>query len=167
MALRASTPQTSPRSALEDDWVGSPPVLDPSLTAIVKAAESGADCPALWLTLTSGDLVVGTPRASEVFVEGTRKVLAHVDLGFESPRKIDKRRAAASAVAEEATAHLDAKVEPSEGRAITLANTTVVRSGGNSAQIPVLRVNLDTIAAWWIVSARFKGKTGTLIGVGF
>ena len=48
------------------------------------------------------------------------------------------------------------------------SNTAIASSsGGDSAEIPVLRVNLDTIAAWWIVSAKFKGKTGAIIGVAF
>ncbi len=41
-----------------------------------------------------------------------------------------------------------------------------MRSGGDSAQMTVFRVNLDTVAGWRLVSAKFEGKTGTLVGVG-
>ena len=99
-------------------------MLDPYLAAIVQAAEDGAECPILWMTLTSGDLVVGTPRASDVFIEGTHKSLVAANVvipgAFESQSKIDKRRAAGAALAEQAVAHLDAKVEPSQ-RAMTVA----------------------------------------------
>ena len=144
-------------------------MLDPYLDAIVEAAESGAQCPPIWMTLTSGDLVVGTPRASHAVVEGTREgiVAANFSVGtLESRRKIEERRAAASAQADAAVAHFKTPVEPLEAQAITLANAIVVRADGDSAKVGVLRLNLETVAAWWLVSTQFKGKTGNLVGVG-
>ncbi len=141
-------------------------MVDPYLAAIVEAAEGGSKCPQLWMTLTSGDLVVGTPMASDIFISGTHKAVVHANMMLEGQQKISERRATTAAVANETVAHLARAVEPSQGRAITIADATVVRSGGDSAQMTVFRVNLDTVAGWRLVSAKFEGKTGTLVGVG-
>ncbi len=72
-------------------------MVDPYLAAIVEAAEGGSKCPQLWMTLTSGDLVVGTPMASDIFVSGTHKAVVHANTRppkmLEGQQKISERRA--------------------------------------------------------------------------
>jgi hypothetical protein len=85
---------------------------------------------------------------------------------LETQQKINERGAATATLADETVEIFARAVEPSQGRALTIADATVVRSGGDSAQMTVLRVNLDTVAGWWLVGTNFKGKTGTLVGVG-
>ena len=50
-------------------------MVDPYLAALARAAEAGTPCPAVWMTLDSGDNVTGTPHPSREFVDETFQIL--------------------------------------------------------------------------------------------
>ena len=119
-----------------------------------------------WMTLTSGDLVTGTPRPSRDFVDGTFQALIlrhHASKKLRLPIKDLHEREAASI--EQATAEIkpfNVNVDSGERQAITLVDVRVLWSGRpDGANIPAVRINLDAVALWWIAGgAEFKGGTG-------
>ena len=130
-----------------------PAVADPYLAAIVRAVEDGAPCPALWMTLTSGDFVTGVPRPSRVFVEGSYSALLrrYEHAMRERVRKREERAALSKVAADEAIAPFNVNVDGSASSSITLADVTMRWSGsGNGARMPVIRLSLESIATWWI-----------------
>jgi hypothetical protein len=154
-------------------------VFDPYLAAVVRAVEDGAELPAIWISLMSGDLVTGTPRPSREFVEGTTTALAREareappppgDLWGLMPPSKDAMAAASSAAQarlRDVANSLAAESESSDGLAITLSNATVLWGGhGAGVRVDVVRLNLNAIALWWLAGGRaFKGDTASFFGV--
>jgi hypothetical protein len=145
-----------------------PAVIDPYLAAIARAVEGGAALPQFAMALTSGDLVRGTPRPSHEFVEGTHQALTVVPKAAEGGLELWRRKAEerASAVSKELKG---AETNSAEPVALTLVEATVLWSGrGNGARMPVVRVDLDSVALWWIAGEkRVKGDTSMFFGVAF
>ena len=82
------------------------------------------------------------------------------------PRNARKPNAEARA-GEELARLGDVSPSPSEvGRVITLAPATVIRSGGDTVELQVLRLSLHEVVIWWLAPGKLKGKPMAFAGVG-
>jgi hypothetical protein len=134
--------------------------MDPYLMALIAAAEAGDEIPPVWFTLKSGDLVVGSLARSDRFIDDTAQALVkrYAKRGGVLKRANDNadERAAAHLAA------LEAARDETSSQFMTLANARV-RWGGRAAgaDFPVLRVNVQTIALWWLAGGQeIKASSG-------
>lgn len=139
--------------------------MDPYLMALVAAAESGEECPPLWCTLTSGDLVSGTPTRSVEFVDASEQALTrrYGKRGGLLKRAADNPEALAAA----RLSALHAARDQTSSQYMTLAGARV-RWGGRSdgGEFPALRVALDAVAVWWLAGGQeLKASGGFFAGV--
>ena len=140
-------------------------MADPYLEALVRTVEEGAESPPLWMTLGSGDLVTGVPRPSRDFVEGSFRALIdrynHSEQLRLRIRNKDERKTEVERLAAAGVEPFNVPVDRSSAdlQTLTLSDVTVMWSGRDGgAQIPVIRLNLDSIALWWIAGGReFRG----------
>ena len=143
-------------------------MVDPYLAAMARAAEAGTPCPAVWMTLDSGDIVTGTPHPSREFVDETFQMLA--DEIFREMRvkglKADRQSASVDA-ANHRIKPFNVEIDTSEPHAMTLKDATVLWNGadGDGSRIPVLRIHLDSVALWWVTGLKsFKGGRSSFFG---
>ncbi len=141
-------------------------MIDPYLAALVHAAEDGADTPALWMTLYSGDVVTGTPCPSGMFVE-----VSHADLyqrHYREPgrKKGDRQQAAVDAATQDVRPLRE--TDGSRHETVTLKKARVLWGGRtDGADLPIVRVNLNAVALWWLAGGKeFKGGSNAFFGVG-
>ena len=145
------------------------PMTDQYLVALVRAVEDGAESPALWMTLHSGDLVTGVPRPSREFVDGTFKALIERawTSSVASGAKPAERPHLREAYAEEGIRTFNVDIDTTRGDSVTLVRATVLWGGRrDGASMPVIRVHLSSVALWWIAGGKeFKGDVSALLRV--
>jgi hypothetical protein len=145
------------------------PNTDQYLVSLVRAVEDGAESPALWMTLHSGDLVTGVPRPSREFVHGTFNSLMELakTSNVQSGAKSAERPQLREAYAEEGVRTFNVDIDTTRGDAVTLVGATVLWGGrGEGARMPVIRVHLSSVALWWIAGGKeFKGGAPEFFGV--
>jgi hypothetical protein len=138
---------------------------DPKLVALARAADEGEPCPQLRL-VSGPTMILGTPVKSDRFAEAAdeaveQEVWAHVQQKY--------RRKDAPGVYHEVVNGLrptldraDETPEPPEPVAFTMVGALVWGFGEASGQrVPVLRVSLESISAWWLgAGTEVKGSGG-------
>ena len=142
--------------------------VDIKLLAVARAAESGLDLPPLRLA-TAAHLITGTPGASGDFEDAALSALQDA---FVASHKHLPQAAAQSAAVRDVAAIGEgwdasmAEPEPEAPTTLTIFDALLWAWGEPSGiRLPVTRVRLDAISAWWLgdgeeVKARRTGSVG-------
>lgn len=142
--------------------------MDPYLAAIAAAAERGEECEPLWLTLASGDLITGVPAPARAYIDATyHALLDRFNRGGRTQARRQASQSAAADAAREVIASVNINLAPGYVETITLTNAKVVWGGrGDGADLPAVRVNLSTVALWWMAGGKpFRAPASFFGGV--
>jgi len=126
--------------------------VDPALLHLLNAAESGNDCPVIYL-LAGGWLIQGTPVASRVLLVDTQNYFYEQISQSREARKFRGSPAEKDAVIRAAVASNVTPIgqlEPGVSAVFTLASASAYPPGAPMIHMRVVRVPLTTIVAWWI-----------------
>jgi hypothetical protein len=143
---------------------------DPLLVAVARAADAGAECPALRLLVGNG-VLVGQPGPVSGFLEAARVPLIREAM---TDRPTEPEGVAARVTEYLHTIHDHVEVaDDQEPTALTLYDAQWQSAEGKLGleSIPVIRVPLAAISAWWIAGglpvARKDEDGFWLVGVSF
>jgi hypothetical protein len=129
--------------------------VDDYLQAIARAAEAGLECPPLRVVM-GGVAAWGVPCASAEFLEANREPMVeqYAQALRERPRRerktsfVDPKELAAEHLQNVRWPRTEAEASPT---AVTLADVHLWSLvGGDGMEVPVLRVPLEAVEAWWI-----------------
>jgi hypothetical protein len=132
---------------------------DPYLKALVDAVERNAAPVKITAALTSGAVVTGFVRRSQLFasVEGS-KARALLDEATSMKQTDDHTQRLAVQAQTLVDALLGANLE-ADSEFITLSDVTLIWASGDGLQLNAIRVALQAIAAWWVTPGQaIKGS---------
>ena len=103
-------------------------------------------------------------------MEGTFQALMSRSLETKEVRKAsrEERGPLVIEIANEGIASFNVEIDVSQCDAMTLENAKVLFGGrDDGARVPVLRVQLDAVATWWLAGGQeIKGGPSFFLGVG-
>lgn len=152
-------------------------MIDPDLTTLAEKAAAGVSCPPVFLALSSGAIITGTPARGDVFdedaIQAIRQEVWDAQFMVRNKRRPDNERKRLLA---EATDDLRATARGMQDREIpdgvlVLAPARWLPPSGDGLAVPTMRVALDQVAAWWVgptaeVIEAQRPKGGVAFGVG-
>lgn len=147
--------------------------MDAHLVELARAAEAGEECPPVRL-IAGGSIIIGWPAPSSALAERSAAPLAAeyaVGLSGRSRRErrespVDAETAAKQAI--ELLQEIGERAATDEPRALTLVGAQWLSPGdGGGLNLPVVRVPLASVAAWWIAGGEKLEARGWGGFVGF
>jgi hypothetical protein len=142
--------------------------MDERLAALIDAAENGRDCPVV-TALAGSQLVIGTPASSRSFLEISYwATVGHKPWGRTKPAD----RPEPEAKTWERLQSLDPSNPPDGQRshALTLQYARVSFLDGSALEVPIIRLPLAAVTAWWVAPVRWvadrSAQRGPGVGVG-
>lgn len=147
---------------------------DAYLASIVRYVEGGGEPVKVSMTLTSGVVVTGLIRPAAFFTAvSQQQVHDERSKVIRPPGETFRAAKARTDAAAKAGADQIAALFPDEngsgGEVITLSDVMIAWSNGDGLTLPTMRLNHDSIAAWWLGSTATPFKrskdSGALFGV--
>jgi hypothetical protein len=134
--------------------------MDPELQSLVQAAETDALLP-LIRVIAGNQLIIGRPTSTATFISRSEEAVTDRQEGFERKNLGRKEQdlapqRAAENVAAKFKPWTDARSDgrPDEYTVLTLGQAHLwPLSGGDGLALPVLRVPLSAVDAWWLDGA--------------
>jgi hypothetical protein len=131
--------------------------VDAQLVALARAAEEGEQCPPVRV-LAGNQLFLGQPKASSVvfdnvYAEALAQARRTLDRRSRSEKKADPGDpdALAAPFLDPLRESLTASGEDGVPTALTLAPAQWWPMAGDGLAVPVLRIPLNAVDAWWVV----------------